>query len=319
MHDGFSDCAVREDGSVLAALGVTVPEGAQRVLSRIGRTEDVRFSPDNKRLAVAGFGHDAIYVFDVDVGGVDDEVTVALRGVTELLCTGLSQPHGLAFLGDSTLIVANRAGEAVIVGIPQTVPGVRSVQAAPLATIADDDSGVSTPGSVAATRVAADLFEVLVCNNYVHRVTRHLVDLRDGCRVLGAEVVAASGLQIPDGVAVSRDRRWVAISNHLTHSVAIYDRVQRLAPDASPTGVLCNVNHPHGLAFSGDDGHLVVAAAGSPYCTSSPGVRTTGPAGANRSPPCARWTTTRSCAVATTPRRVDRRASMSTGPAGSWP
>jgi len=104
-----------------------------------------------------------------------------------------------------------------------------------LATIADDDSGVSTPGSVAATRVAADLFEVLVCNNYVHCVTRHLVDLRDGCRVLGAEVVAASGLQIPDGVAVSRDRRWVAISSHLTHSVAIYDRARpgRLA-DRSP-------------------------------------------------------------------------------------
>jgi hypothetical protein len=36
-------------------------------VAALGRTEDVKFSPSNRRLAVAGFGDHKISVFDVSV------------------------------------------------------------------------------------------------------------------------------------------------------------------------------------------------------------------------------------------------------------
>ena len=92
--------------------------------------------------------------------------------------------------------------------------------------------GVATPGSVEAWPLAPGLYEVVICNNYANNVSRHLVDDRDRCRVLGSEVLLAAGLDIPDGVSVSRDRRWLAVSNHNSHSVLLFRCSPDLAPDS---------------------------------------------------------------------------------------
>jgi DNA-binding beta-propeller fold protein YncE len=72
------------------------------------------------------------------------------------------------------------------------------------------------------------------------------------------------GLVIPDGIAISHDGRWIAVSSHGTHDVKIFDASATLGPKAQPAGILSRANYPHGLRFTQDDKHVLVADAGSP-------------------------------------------------------
>ncbi|UVK57266.1 hypothetical protein DBIPINDM_003762 [Mesorhizobium sp. AR02] len=40
---------------MIPAIAFTASEGVRAALSAIGRTEDLRFSPDNRLLAIAGY------------------------------------------------------------------------------------------------------------------------------------------------------------------------------------------------------------------------------------------------------------------------
>jgi DNA-binding beta-propeller fold protein YncE len=236
-------------------------------IAGMGRTEDVAFSPDNRRLAIAGFGRSVVYLLDVEIGEGDGAPPVLVLGVTEIRSSALRDPHGLGFLDQDLLVVANRGGEAPIFRLPPPAAGgVRQVEVTPVATIRSDEvDGVSSPGSVVASRVAADLHEVLICNNYANSVSRHLVDGRGTPRIASSQALLAAGLAIPDGVTVSADHRWVAISNHDTHSVLLFPNEPDLHPGTTAHGVLHGVAYPHGLRFTADGEALVVADAGAPY------------------------------------------------------
>ena len=192
--------------TLLEAIDVVVPPELQDVLDGFGRTEDLSFSPDGRRLAIAGFGRDRIYLIEVLIRDPPDgPVTVALRGITELASADLRNPHGLSFLDDDTLVVANRTGDVVVLSLPRPACGASVVHASPMATIPAGSHGLASPGSVHVAPVAPDLFEVLVCNNAADTVTRHLIDRRRHAHVVGGHVAVANGLEIPDGVAVSAD------------------------------------------------------------------------------------------------------------------
>ena len=107
--------------------------------------------------------------------------------------------------------------------------------------------------------------DVFICNNYGHTVTRHVIDTAAGLTVRTAEVLLRKRLDIPDGIAVSPDRRWIALSNHSTHDVLVYDNGSALDESTDPVGILRGVHYPHGLRFTRDARHLLVADAGSPY------------------------------------------------------
>jgi len=249
----------------LRELELSGPAPVRRALDGLGRTEDLAFSPDNRRLAIAGFGRHRVFLLDLAIDAGVGAVSVAVTGLTELRSPSLCEPHGLCFLDDRTLVVANRGGEAPIFSVPRPACGVRQLEVEPVATIrAGVTDGVTTPGSVEAWLLAPGLYEVVVCNNYANTVSRHLVDSRDRCRVLGSELLLAAGLDIPDGVSVSRDRRWLAVSNHNTHSVLVFRCSPDLAPDSQASGELRGVAYPHGLRFTEDGSHLVVADAGAP-------------------------------------------------------
>ncbi len=64
---------------------------------------------------------------------------------------------------------------------------------------------------------------------------------------------------------MNRERRWIAISNHNTHSVLLYENTPRLSQHSEPDGVLRNLNYPHGVRFTPDDNFILVADAGAPY------------------------------------------------------
>jgi DNA-binding beta-propeller fold protein YncE len=243
----------------------TAPRSVSDVIASLGRTEDVRFSPNNRRLAVAAFTRSRIAVFDIDIATSAAGPQVALTGGVELSSPALNSPHGLGFIDDETLIVANRAGDVALFKLPAGEVHARSCEVLPIQTWPTGGTGLlKSPSAVAVASVERGLREVLICNNSGHSITRHLLDLDAGCVVRSSEVLLRKWLDIPDGVTVSPDRRWIAVSNHGTHNVLLYENVPSLNERADPDGILRRVQYPHGLRFSSDGRYLFVADAGAP-------------------------------------------------------
>src|SRR5947207_5871805 len=253
----------------------TAPQSVTDAVGSLGRTEDVRFSPSNRRLAVASFIRNRIVVFDIDIASSSSATQVALTGGVELSSPALQLPHGLDFIDDNTLIVTSRgrdgpgdgpAANVALFKLPNGEEIVRTHEVPPIARWpANGTTLLNTPGSVAVTRVKEDVGEVLICNNYGDTVTRHLLDRAAGGAIRNSEILLHKYLNIPDGVSVSPDRRWIAVSNHSTHNVLLYENSPALNPDAKPDGILRRIYYPHGLRFSADGRHLFVADAGAPY------------------------------------------------------
>lgn len=234
-------------------------------VAALGRTEDVRFSPGNHRLAVAGYGENRVVVFDVRVDSSPSRTEIVLTGGVDLSSPAFHSPHGVAFVDDDTLVVTSRERDLAIFRLP---PGERDVPArevSPVAWTGSERCLEDAPGSVSVSRLDADTSEILVCDNAANSVTRHLVDRRAVGVVKSSEVLLGKHLSIPDGVTVSPDRRWIAVSNHKTHNVLMYERSPKLCADSDPDGILRRVYYPHGLCFSADGRYLFVADAGAPY------------------------------------------------------
>jgi len=260
---------------MLLEIQYTAPQSVTDAVGSLGRTEDVRFSPSNRRLAVASFIRNRIVVFDIDIASSLGATQIALTGGVELSSPALRLPHGLDFIDDNTLIVTSRGSEGRVDGPTANValfklpPGeeiVRTHEVLPIARWpANGATLLNTPGSVAVTHVEEDVGEVLICNNYGHTVTRHLLDRAADGAMRNSEILLNKYLYGPDGVSLSPDRRWIAVSNHTTHNVLLYENSPDLNSDAKPDGILRCIYYPHGLRFSADGRHLFVADAGAPY------------------------------------------------------
>ena len=65
---------------------------------------------------------------------------------------------------------------------------------------------------------------------------------------------------------MSSDKKWIAVSNHGTHSVLIYENSHSLNERSKPVGILeGGAAYPHGVRFSFDNRVIHVADAGGPY------------------------------------------------------
>jgi len=267
--------ALRGDSQALPVCGpqngeieidFTAPPGVTALIASLGRTEDARFSPNNRRLAVAGFGLDRIAVFDIDIATTAAGTRIAVTGGVELSSPALKRPHGLDFIDDETLIVANRTGDVAIFGVPTGGTDPRSHGVLPIQTWRTGGaSPLKSPGSVTVASVDGNRREILICNNFGNTVTRHVLDAGAGCVARSSDVLLRKWLDVPDSVTVSPDGRWIAVSNHATHCVLLYERGPSLNEHADPDGILRRVHYPHGLRFSSDGRYLFVADAGAPY------------------------------------------------------
>ena len=234
--------AWRDLNSSGTEIPYTVSPAVHELLASLGRTEDIRFSPNNRRLAIAAFNRNTVAVLDIDISRSADASRVALMRVVEISATCLKRPHGLDFIDDETLIVANREADVAIFRLPPGDIAGLSCQLAPLRVMrADEARLLKAPGSVSVSSNGQRLQEVLICNNSGNYVTRHILDRSDDCAVSGGEVLLRKWLDIPDSVSVSADRRWIAVSNHSTHSVLLYENSPRLSPSADPDGMLRGV------------------------------------------------------------------------------
>lgn len=247
------------------ALKWNACEKATSVLTRLGRTEDVMFSPSGRRLAVAGFRANRIAIFEIEIENAAEGEIVRLTDVVEIEAPTLSEPHGLCFLDEKTLVVANRQGDVETFEAPAPRATLTRHQVSARQKLGGWDSLICTPGSVAAYPIDANTLELLVCNNFANTVTRHILDRNRDFEATSNGLLLAHRLEIPDGICISPDGAWLAISNHITHSVLLYDRSRTLHPGAEPDGILRNVLCPHGVRFTPDLKHILVADAGAPF------------------------------------------------------
>ena len=235
----------------------------QQALQSLGRTEDVRFSPNNRRLALADYGRNRIVVFDVTLEAAG---AIALTGWLDVSSESLDHPHGLDFIDDHTLIVGNRSGNVVIFALPAADEGTLGTrQAVPVRILAANETSLlQSPGSVAVAPAQAGVCEVLVCNNSIETITRHRLS-RDGqFQVISNEVLLRKHLNWPDGVTVSPDGRWIAVSNLQSHNIFVYEYTSSLHAESVPDAILRLAYFPHGVRFTPDSRYLLVSDAGSP-------------------------------------------------------
>lgn len=234
-------------------------------ISRLGRTEDVQFSPDGGRLAVAALNENRLLILEIESSWDTEPPAIALRGPLEVESDALQRPHGLSWIDERTIVVANRTGQLAIFELPEE-PASGRVRLSPVQTLGDNANDlVKTPGSVSAVPVGADLIELAVCNNYVHHVSRHLVDRRIRYAPIASEILIRDGVTVPDGVTHSPSGRWIAVSNHGHHNVLLFRNDRNLGPSSRPQAVLGGINYPHGLHFADNGRSILVADAGAPF------------------------------------------------------
>lgn len=256
-----------ESEGVATAIEPHAPPHVRDALAGLGRTEDVKFSPDNRRLALAGFSAKACMLFDIRLERHGRGRRLFIDDFAELRSDHFHDPHGFDFIGNRVLVVANRAGAVTLFDMPPPWSGGRTFDVRPFRVIDQaDDAGepLRTPGSVCVSRTGLWCHELLVCDTYMHRVTWHAVNTRHPTGWQGNAVGLESGLDIPDGVTVSPDGGTVAVSNHRGNEVLLFDR-RRMSRTAEPVARLTGMDYPHGLRFSPDGRHLYTADAGRPF------------------------------------------------------
>jgi hypothetical protein len=239
-------------------------DGVKTAMANLGRTEDVQFSPDDRRLAIAGYGLSKILILDIKVKTAKGKILVVSEDWLEMTSPSFNYPHGLFWIDNNTLIIANRSTDVPIIKIPAERPGSRTVEVTPIETIRRGRDLLRSPGSVSVSKIGQDLYDVVICNNYAHNVSRHLLDARDNYAPKGSCRLLAKGLDVPDGISHSHSGEWIAVSNHNKNAVFIYRNDGSLDQDSEPAGKLRGMSYPHGLRFSHDDRYIFVADSGAP-------------------------------------------------------
>ena len=239
-------------------------DGAKIAIVNLGRTEDVQFSPDNRRLAIAGFNQNKVLILDIKIKTAKSKILVLCEDWLEITSPGFNFPHGLFWIDSSTLVVANRGGEVPILKIPSIKPNNKIIEIIPIETIKRGRDLLHSPGSLSVSKIGQDLYDVVICNNYAHNVSRHLLDGRNSFTPKGSCRLLAKGLDVPDSISHSHSGEWLAVSNHNKNAVFIFKNDNTLDEESEPVGRLRGMFYPHGLRFSHDDAYIFVADAGAP-------------------------------------------------------
>ena len=216
-------------------------------------------------MALAGCYQNSISLADVNIAMDGGRPHVTLTNVIEYSSPCLKLPHGVAFLDDDTIVVANRLGEVDVLRLPADATALQSSELPPIALGPGPGFELlDVPGSLAVTGGTQGEVEVLVANNSGDTITAHTLD-SDPVAVTSSSVLLRRGMDYPDGLAVSADGEWIAVSNHAAHIVMLYQRSSSLHEDSQPDCILRGVSYPHGICFSPDGRHLFVAGTGRPY------------------------------------------------------
>ena len=238
---------------------------AAAVLAQAERTEDVRLSPDGTRLIIAGFTANNCLLFDFHLDQSTGQTVPHLTRGTVITSDTFSQPHGIDFVGDHHLAIANRNGFVELYALPDTAMS-ETMHLRPRRTLrrASLVHSLSSPGSLVSAPAPAGKARLFVCNNYAHCVTEHIFSLTRHHLPARNHIALDRGFVLPDGVTLSPDGRWLAISSHNTRCIVIYDMTRYERRRTIAAGFLFGVLYPHGMRFSADGRRLYVSDAGTP-------------------------------------------------------
>lgn len=238
----------------------------KKMLNNLGRTEDLAFSPDNRKLAIAAYSQNKVLMLDVAISTSLNQSKILISDCYEILSEDLNLPHGITWIDNKTLVVGNRFGQTIVLALPDMQAGQKQLKLAALQILPTaSDNKHHSHDCVAIHPIGQDLYEVLVCSNNGNYVSSHILDGADSFSVIAESILLDHKIQTPDGVAFSPDGRWIAVSNHTNQSVYIYENVKSLNPASEPCAVLPGITYPHGITFSGCAQFLLVTAAGDPY------------------------------------------------------
>lgn len=239
-------------------LGFTATEDVLAALASIERTEDIRFSPDRQRLVLTSITREQLFVFDIRV---QPGKQIHLSNTRVLTSEHLQYPHGVDFLDSETLAVANRDGDLCLFRLPPA--GADELQL--LQRFGADTLELQGPGSVAVSPLDDERYELLVCRNIGHRVSRHVVSAPNGYAMTEEALLLGEWLLVPDGISLSHSRRWLAVSSHNTQSGLLYRHASNPAEPPEPEAVLRGGFFPHGIRIGEDDSYVLASDAGAPY------------------------------------------------------
>lgn len=243
-------------------LNFSASDAVSTALKRIGRTEDVKFSQDGKRLAICDYSNNRLMILDIE----SQKRGIKIKDYLEVSSEALKLPHGVCWIDESTLVVANRIGLVCVFQLPKTKPINRQVTLAPLASLSKADLPLlKKPGSVTATKLSKNLYEILVCSFPTHLVSRHVLSTGDGFRFSEHSIFLKGDVITPDGVVRSASGRLAAVSNHRGHHVSVFDTAAEFNSASLPIAKLEGPSFPHGLQFSKDEKFILVADAGQPF------------------------------------------------------
>ncbi len=258
---------VHDDGARFAAGIDYLPSPAVRdALAALGRTEDIRFSPDNRLAALAGYGRNTCLILTMKLDISSQGANIALDDFFEIQSPAIVDPHGFDFIGNDRLVIANRTGAITIFRLPQQPFNGRTVTLTPERSISriNPFHKLRTPGSLVVVPHRGDVYDIHACNTFAKRVSSHRIRLGGILKFTRGRIAASAGLDVPDGITVSPDKRFMAVSNHNNHCVSIFDLTAPVGPAAKIAGTLKGISYPHGLRFSPDGKSLYVADAGAP-------------------------------------------------------
>lgn len=247
-------------------LNFTQTKPVAAALQRLGRTEDVKFSPSGKKLAIADYGNNKLLIIDLSAKSASKNTTVVASDFLEVTSSELKLPHGISWINDSALLVANRIGLVCILQLPQKKPASRSVDLSPMATVSKAELPLfKNPGSVTVTELSKNCYEILVCSFSTNLISRHVLNTENGFTLSDHSIFLKSNVITPDGIVRSASGRYLAVSNHRGQHVSVYDCAIPLDDKCLPIATLSGLGFPHGLQFSKDEKFIFVADAGQPF------------------------------------------------------
>jgi len=90
----------------------------KNILKSIGRTEDIKFSPDNKQFAILEYLENKIHLLGIDIDRNVSPPGISITTYSLIKSSDLKNPHGICFLGNEHIVVCNRSGDVSIFKIP---------------------------------------------------------------------------------------------------------------------------------------------------------------------------------------------------------
>src|SRR6185312_6785068 len=117
-------------------------------------------SPSNRRLGLAAFHKNKIVIFELSLRLASQQKSIMVTDATEFSSTSFNSPHGLDFIDERTIIVANRDGDVCIFRLPPS-DSWRSCELDPIGIIPAGEI-LDSPGSVSVVQKDRNLYEALI-------------------------------------------------------------------------------------------------------------------------------------------------------------